>query len=84
MDAKKNPGGLAWLTTDPRKFAAFMADRSPTFKAFIARMINASRTPVAGGIEGIGSARQAAGSAAAQAPVTARVAQGVQNQQEGE
>lgn len=46
MDANKNPGGLAWLTTNPAKFAAFMADRSPLFKSIVARALNTSAEPV--------------------------------------
>lgn len=46
LDANKNPMGLSLLTTDPRKFAAFMADRSPLFKSLIARMLNAGKTQV--------------------------------------
>lgn len=36
MDANKNPGGLGWLTLNPAKFAAFMLDRSPAFKSYVA------------------------------------------------
>jgi hypothetical protein len=39
MEANKNPAGLGWLTTNPAKFAAWMADRSGTFKSLVARMI---------------------------------------------
>lgn len=40
MEANKNPFGLAWLTTNPVKFAGFMADRSGLFQSLIARMLN--------------------------------------------
>jgi len=40
MSANHNPVGLGWLTTDPVKFAGFMADRSNLFKSLIARMLN--------------------------------------------
>jgi hypothetical protein len=42
MELNKNPMGLAALTTDPRAWAAFMADRSSAFKALAARMLNTS------------------------------------------
>jgi hypothetical protein len=51
MDMNKNPGGLAWLTTDPRNFAAFMADKSALFKSLVARMLNSASVPL-GGIAG--------------------------------
>lgn len=35
----KNPGGLGWLISNPFEFVAFMADRSPSFKSLIARMM---------------------------------------------
>jgi hypothetical protein len=40
MSANKNPMGLSLLTTDPAKWAAFMADRSGLFKSLVARMLN--------------------------------------------
>jgi hypothetical protein len=40
MELNKNPMGLAALTTDPRAWAAFMADRSALFKSLAARMLN--------------------------------------------
>lgn len=39
MEANKNPAGLAWLTTSPTKWAAYMADRSGLFKSIVARML---------------------------------------------
>ena len=57
MDMNKNPGGLAWLTTDPRNFAAFMADKSALFKSLAARMLNSASVPlggIAGGAAGAG------------------------------
>jgi len=40
MSANHNPAGLGWLTTDPVKFAGWMADRSNLFKSIVARMLN--------------------------------------------
>lgn len=42
MEANKNPAGLGWLTTKPRDFAFWMADRSGLFKSLVARMIYSS------------------------------------------
>lgn len=42
MELNKNPMGLAALATNPSSWAAFMADRSSTFKALAARMVNRS------------------------------------------
>jgi len=70
MEANKNPFGLSWLTTNPIKFAGFMADRSAMFKSLVARMLNttaeglqsssASGAPVAkaGGVSTTGYADQ--------------------------
>jgi hypothetical protein len=64
MEANKNPAGLGWLTTNPAKFAAYMADRSGLFKSLIARMLNTGAQavpklgPAAMGA-GIGTAQQA-------------------------
>jgi hypothetical protein len=41
-DANKNPMGLAALAGSPASWAAFMADRSATFKALAARMVAAA------------------------------------------
>jgi hypothetical protein len=68
MDANKNPIGLGWLTTNPTKFAAWIADRSPGFKSVVAHMLNAgseaagkvgrigAKTPVATGTSELGLA----------------------------
>jgi hypothetical protein len=40
MDMNKNPMGLAALASNPVSWAAFMADRSATFKALAARLAN--------------------------------------------
>jgi hypothetical protein len=42
MDLNKNPMGLAALAGSPSGWAAFMADRSATFKALAARMANST------------------------------------------
>lgn len=49
MDLNKNPGGLAWLTESPARFAAFMADKSALFKSLLARALysGAERIPQA-------------------------------------
>lgn len=39
VEANKNPAGLGWLTQNPAKFAAWMADRSAAFKSLVARML---------------------------------------------
>ncbi len=39
MDMNKNPGGLAWLSSNPATWAAFMADKSAAFKSIMARMM---------------------------------------------
>lgn len=46
MDANKNPMGLSLLAKNPASWAAFMLDKSATFKSMMARVLNASRTPV--------------------------------------
>lgn len=51
---KNNPGGLAWLTTNPKEFAAFMADRSPAFKSLLARFMNSQGTGLAASAGRIG------------------------------
>lgn len=40
MEANRNPIGMGWLTTNPAKFGAWMADRSGLFKSIVARMLN--------------------------------------------
>ena len=40
MEANKNPLGLGVLTTSPKSFSAWMADRSGLFKSLVARMLN--------------------------------------------
>lgn len=40
MELNKNPMGLASLAKNPLGWAAFMADKSATFKALAARMVN--------------------------------------------
>jgi len=40
MEANKNPIGLGILSMDAGKMAAWMADRSGTFKSIVARMLN--------------------------------------------
>lgn len=40
MDLNKNPAGLSLLTSNPTKFAAFMADKSALFKSLVARALN--------------------------------------------
>lgn len=47
MSMNNNAGGLAWLTTDPKKFAAFVADKSPLFKSLLARMMYSAGEAVA-------------------------------------
>lgn len=42
MEMNKNPMGLASLAKNPLGWAAFMADRSASFKALAARMVNTS------------------------------------------
>ena len=54
MEANNNPIGFGWLTTDPVRFAGWMADRSGMFKSIVARMLNKA-----------GGAAPAAGNAAA-------------------
>lgn len=39
MDMNKNPGGLAWLSSNPATWAAFIADKSAAFKSIAARMM---------------------------------------------
>jgi hypothetical protein len=46
QNLNNNPGGLAWLTTNPASFAAFMADRSPAFKSVVARLVNAGKEQI--------------------------------------
>lgn len=41
VSLNKNPGGLAWLSSNPKAAAAFMADKSELFKSLLARMLNA-------------------------------------------
>lgn len=55
MELNKNPVGLAALAQNPAMAAVFMADKSATFKAFAARMINSS----AGAAGGAGAALDA-------------------------
>ncbi len=40
MDLNKNPAGLSLLTSNPAKFALFMADKSAAFKSLLARALN--------------------------------------------
>jgi len=40
QQANNNPGGLAWLASNPASFIAFMADKSAAFKSIMARMVN--------------------------------------------
>jgi hypothetical protein len=56
MALNKNPAGLSLLAENPKAAAAFMADRSATFKSLLARMIYAGseRIPQAAG--GMGTA----------------------------
>jgi hypothetical protein len=42
MALNSNPMGLTWLSNNPGRMAAFMADRSTAFKALLARMLNRS------------------------------------------
>jgi hypothetical protein len=44
MELNKNPMGLAALTTDPKAWALFMADKSALFKSLAARMVNPSQS----------------------------------------
>lgn len=46
MDANKNPNGLALLAKNPEAWAAFLADRSPTFKSLAARFLNANKDTI--------------------------------------
>lgn len=56
MELNKNPVGLSALASNPVGFAAFLADRSATFKALAARLINrASNLPTQRAIEGAAS-----------------------------
>ena len=45
MDSNKNPMGLSLIAKNPATWGAFMLDRSATFKAAIARILNASQEP---------------------------------------
>lgn len=57
MEMNNNPGGLAWLTTNPAKFAGFMADKSGLFKSLMARMLYSGGGTIggtAGGATGMG------------------------------
>lgn len=56
MEMNKNPGGLSLLATNPMAMAAFMADRSATFKALAARMVNSSAA-AAGNVGAAANAR---------------------------
>jgi hypothetical protein len=56
MDLNKNPLGLSTLAKNPMAWAAFMADRSPAFKALAARAVN----QVAGASLGAGNALESA------------------------
>ena len=40
MDLNKNPAGLSILASNPKAFAAFMADKSALFKSLAARALN--------------------------------------------
>ncbi len=48
MEANKNPNGLALLAKDPKAWAAFIADRSATFKSFLARRMNKASKKLTG------------------------------------
>jgi hypothetical protein len=39
MQVNNNPAGMAWLTHDPKRWAAFVADKSSLFKSLLARML---------------------------------------------
>jgi hypothetical protein len=42
MDANRNPLGVSLLTKNPANWAAFMLDKSATFKSMMARVLNAT------------------------------------------
>lgn len=50
MNAKSNPLGLSLLTSNPLKWAAFMADKSPMFKSLLARMLYSGELPATAGM----------------------------------
>jgi hypothetical protein len=52
MEMNNNPGGLAWLTTNPAKFAGFMADKSGLFKSLMARMLYSGGGTIGGATGG--------------------------------
>ena len=52
----KNPGGLAWLSSNPTAWASFMADRSELFKSIVARMIYSGREQVPAAVARTGTA----------------------------
>lgn len=48
MAANRDPGGLAWLTTNPSQFIAFLSARSPVVKSMLARGLYQSASKAAG------------------------------------
>lgn len=56
MALNKNPAGLSLLAENPKAAAAFMADRSATFKSLLARMIYAGQERIPQAVGGMGTA----------------------------
>jgi hypothetical protein len=52
MEMNNNPGGLAWITSSPSKFAGFMADKSGLFKSLMARMLYSGGGTIGGTVGG--------------------------------
>lgn len=74
MEANKNPAGLGWLTTNPVKFGAWMADRSGLFKSLVARMLNTTSEALDASTAAAGPASAAVGAnASAEAEKRRRV-----------
>lgn len=46
VEANKNPVGLGFMALDPKRLAAWMADRSGLFKSIVARMLNTASKKV--------------------------------------
>lgn len=46
VEGNKNLGGLAWLSSNPATWAAFMADKSSAFKSIVARMLHSGKEQI--------------------------------------
>ena len=46
VEGNKNIGGLAWLSSNPATWAAFMADKSSAFKSVVARMLHSGKEQI--------------------------------------